>query len=86
MPTAKMKRLTPDQDLGDERAQQLGRPDDLLGARLGALGAVEAHRRLLHAVGADRPVAALADHAGTPIGVPVAGLHLRAHDGAGYLC
>ena len=86
MPAAKIATLIAISDLGDDRAgvEQLLGADDLLGALLGALGAVEAHRRLAHAVGADRPIAPLADHAGTPVGVPVAGLDLGAHGGAGY--
>ena len=38
-------------------------------------GALEAHRRVAHAVRADRPVAALAADVGLPVGVPVAGRH-----------
>ena len=69
------------QHLGDDRAQQLGRANDPLGAPMGALGTVEADRGLVHAIGADGPVAALADHAGPAVRVPVAGLHRRFHGG-----
>ena len=51
--------------------------EDLLGAALDALGAVEAHRGLVHAVGADGPIAALADDAGPPIGIGHDGHVLR---------
>ena len=66
-----------DQGEGDDRAT--GRPeqvlggDDLLLARLGVLGAVEADGRLDHALGADRSVAALAAHRRPPVGVAVTG-------------
>ena len=48
----------------DGSAQPRSRaPDDLLAAAAHALGAVEPDRRLVHALRADGPVAALADHA-----------------------
>src|SRR5690606_28537710 len=66
---------------GDHRASagELVGPVDPLGALAGALGAVEPHRRLLHAIGADRTIAPLAHDAGTPVAVAVAGLHGGAH-------
>ena len=59
--------------------------DDLLAAAAGALGAMEPDRSLVHARRADGPVTALADHAGAPVGVPVAGLHVGGgHGRSGY--
>ena len=59
-----------DQDPGEDgnrSAQGGGSADHLLGALLGALGAVEPDRGLMHAAGTDWPIAPLADHAGALI-------------------
>ena len=66
-----------DEHAGDDRlCHRRSGGHHLLAGALGALGAVEAHRGLVHARRADGTVAPLADHAGAPVGMPVTGLHV----------
>src|SRR5690606_986023 len=68
--------------LGEDRVGvELPGPDHPLPLGLRALGAVEADRRLAHAVGTDGAIATLADDAGPTVRVAITGLHSGLHGG-----
>ena len=81
IPATKMARLTAIRKLVTTGWCGAGRAAPPSACPLRALGAVEPDGGLVHAVGADRAIAALADHPGTPVGVPVTGRGGRLHGG-----